>query len=125
MVTITFSCCFTCYLKGWWHHATFLTFIIFNFHSYNTIILSFILHHSLRPPSCTLLSPARETSMECRAEIRTRACLTKPTHCQRNYFAPRELPPHPISYAAPQATPHPKLGRTPSYAAPQATPHPS
>ncbi len=38
------------YLKLWWHSATFLkTFIIFNIHSYNTIIHSFILHHLPRP----------------------------------------------------------------------------
>jgi hypothetical protein len=136
----------------------FLTFIVGDIHSYYTIILSFILYHSLRPVFLyymysSLLSSARGTSMGCRAEIRTRACLTA-SRRTTNWATPypselhrtlTELRSTPLSYAAHAApywvTPHPtNLRRTllsyaaaywatpplMSYATPYwATPHPN
>ena len=65
------------YLKLWWHYATFLkTFIIFNIHSYNTIIHSFILRHLPSPVFLYLHRFIFIVSMGCRAENRTRACIT-------------------------------------------------
>ncbi len=80
MVTITFSCCFICYLKVWFcTMPLFLTFLILNFHSYNTIILSFILYHLLRPAFFLYPSQFSKRNLHgCRAEIRTRSCLTAP-----------------------------------------------
>ncbi len=56
----------------------FLIFIIFNNHSHSTIIhSSFTIRRG--PPSCILIASSlskRRTSMGCRAENRTLACLT-------------------------------------------------
>ncbi len=59
-------------------HTT-LTFIAFNIHLCNTIIHSFFLHHLPWPVfllSSSLLCSAREAFSGCRAENRTRICLT-------------------------------------------------
>ncbi len=97
-----------------WHYCIplFLTFVIFNFHSYNTIILSFILYHSLRPAFFLYPSYFSKRNLQgCRAEIRARACLTASRRTANG------TTPHPMSYATAHSTPHPM-----SYAAPQALP---
>ncbi len=80
------SSCFPrslCFLKVWWQDAT-LSFVYFSYfydihtfiqsHSYNT----FIHRHSLRPVSISssLVCSVGKTSLWCRTENRTRACLT-------------------------------------------------
>ncbi len=98
----------------------FLKFIIFlNIHSYNTITLrsSFTIR---RGPSSWILiasSLSKGASMGCRAEIRTRACLTA-SRRTTNWAAPHPnwAAPHPLSCAASYwAAPHPEW----------AAPHPS
>ncbi len=82
----------------------FLTFIIFNIHSSNTSIHSFILHHLTRSVFLYLhrCSSKRRTSMGFRAQNRTRACLnSKPTHYQLSYdsywtVGPVSLAPEPV-----------------------------
>ncbi len=68
------------FLKVWWHYELFLTFIIFNIHSSNTIMhsLSFIV---CQCPSSSIFiaSPLSKRSLLGGAELaenRTRACLT-------------------------------------------------
>jgi hypothetical protein len=96
----------------WWHDATlfeiyyFLTFI----HTVQYNHTPFILHHSLRPVFLNPHRSARGASMGCRAEIRTRACLTA-SRRTTNWAAPHPdwAAPHP-DWAAPHpnwAAPHP------------------
>ncbi len=54
----------------------FLTFPFFKIHSYNTIIHSFILRHLPSPVFLYLHRFIFIVSMGCRAENRTRACIT-------------------------------------------------
>ncbi len=75
---------FKCFLGGkvWWHDATLLFILIF----FSTYIFSitfiqyctFIRRHSLKflSISSSLVSSVRKTSLGCRVENRTRACLT-------------------------------------------------
>ncbi len=112
------------FLKVWWLDATlfcllwfFITYI--NSFDHNT----FIRRHSLKPLSISssLMCSVGKTSLWCRAENRTRACLTASRR------AANWATPHHLSHAAPcWATPHHTEPRRTilSHAAPYwATPH--
>jgi hypothetical protein len=81
-----------------------LTFIIFNIHSYITIILSFILHHSLMPVSLyphRLLAQHEEPPGVPSRDSNSYLPFGKPTHYQLSYTAPYELSRTLVSYDAP------------------------
>jgi hypothetical protein len=80
-------------LKGWWPYAT-LFYIYFAFYDYS--------YHSLRP--IHMQGFVGGTSMRCRADIRTRVCLTASQRITYllNYAAPYLSHAAPLlSYAAP------------------------
>jgi hypothetical protein len=82
----------------------FLTFLIFNIHSYITIVLSFILHHALRPVSLyphSFLAQHEEPPGVPSRDSNSYLPFSKLTHYQLSYTAPYELSRSLVSYASP------------------------